>query len=271
MKQFVFRERGQFLKIIGAISVLITGMLFFTTIQAGEEFTQVKVIDPYIELHTGPGRGFPIFYVAEAGEWVEILKSKTSWYKVRLNNQKLGWVTKDQLRQTLTVDGEAVLLDDPDYQEYLDRTWEVGVLNGEFDGATLISAYGGFHFTKNLSTEISFSQALGNFSEIRMATINVVNEPFPELQPFKWIPYIEDTHISPYFGIGVGVMETLPRATLVQTIDRTDNLTFVTSGVKLYLTRRFLLRLEYRNFVVLTDRNENEDAEEWKLGFSIFF
>ena len=73
------------------------------------------------------------------------------------------------------------------------------------------------------------------------------------------------------FGIGVGVMETLPRATLVQTIDRTDNLTFVTSGLKFYLTRRFLLRLEYRKFVVLTDRNENEDVEEWKLGFSIFF
>ena len=246
-------------------------VLSCSALEAAEDYTQLQVIDPYIELHSGPGRGFPIFYVAEAGEWIEILKSKTSWYKVKLSNQKLGWVKREQLKKTLTVDGEVVVIDDPDFQEYLDRSWEIGVLTGDFEGASLISMYGGFHFTKNLSTEISLSQALGNFSEIRMATLNVINEPFPELQPFKWLPYAEDVHMSPYFGIGVGVMETLPRATLVQTIDRTDNLTFVTSGLKFYLTRRFLLRMEYRKFVVLTDRNENEDVEEWKLGFSIFF
>lgn len=259
------------MKIVRLYLSLLMVALYCSTLEAAEEYTQLRVIDPYLELHTGPGRGFPIFYVAEAGEWIEILKSKTSWYKVRLSNQKLGWVKREQLKKTLTVDGEVAVIDDPDFQEYLDRSWEIGVLTGDFEGASLISMYGGYHFTKNLSTEVSLSQVLGNFSEIRMATMNVINEPFPELQPFKWLPYVEDVQMSPYFGIGVGVMETLPRATLVQTIDRTDNLTFVTSGLKFYLTRRFLLRLEYRKFVVLTDRNENEDVEEWKLGFSIFF
>jgi len=259
------------LKIVRFYITLLMVALCCQTVEAAEEYTQLRVIDPYIELHTGPGRGFPIFYVAETGEWVEILKSKTSWYKVRLSNQKLGWVKREQLKKTLTVDGDMVVIVDPNFQEYLNRSWEIGVLNGDFEGASLISAYAGYHFTKNLSTEVSLSQALGNFSEIRMVTLNMINEPFPELQPFKWLPYIDEIHVSPYFGIGVGVMETLPRATLVQTIDRTDNLTFVTSGFKFYLTRRFLLRMEYRKFVVLTDRNKNEDVEEWKLGFSIFF
>jgi len=104
-----------------------------------------------------------------------------------------------------------------------------------------------------------------------MATLNVINEPFPDLLPFTWLPYLEDVHITPFLGIGVGIMETLPRGTLVQTIDRQDDLMFVTAGAKLYLTRRFLIRLEYRQFSVLTNRNENEEVEEWKLGFSIFF
>ncbi len=241
------------------------------SLQAAEESAQVRIIDPYIELHTGPGRGFPIFFVAEEGEWIEILKSKTSWYKVRLKNEKLGWVNKRQLKKTLNVDNEIVVLDDPDFDEYLNRDWEIGVLSGDFEGASVISLYGGYHFTQNLSTEISVSQALGNFSEIRMATVNVINEPFPDLKPLTWVPYLEDVHASPFFGIGAGVMETLPRATLVQTIDRQDDLLFVTAGAKFYLTRRFLLRMEYRRFVVLTDRNQNEDVEEWKLGFSIFF
>lgn len=259
------------MKFIRVIIVSLFGLFCYSTAHATEEFTQVKVVDAFIELHTGPGRGFPIFFVAEQGEWIEILKSKTSWYKVRLNSEKLGWVHKSQLQKTLTVDDQAVDLKDPDFEEFLNRDWELGVLNGDFEGAPIISAYGGFQITQNLSTELSVSQALGNFSEIRMATLNVVNEPFPDLKPLKWIPYLENVHFSPFFGIGAGVMETLPRATLVQTIDRTDNLMFVTSGAKFYLTRRFLLRMEYRRFVVLTNRNQNEDVEEWKIGFSIFF
>jgi len=242
-----------------------------SSLLAAEDFAQVKVVDPYIELHTGPGRGFPVFFVAEQGEWIEILKRKTNWYKVRLQSEKLGWVHQDQLRKTLTVDNEAVVIEDPDFQEYLDRNWEIGVLNGDFEGASLISLYGGYHFTENLTTELSVSQALGNFSEIRTATINMVNEPFPDLKPFKWLPYLEDVHLSPFFGVGAGVMKTLPRGTLVQPVDREDDLLFVTTGAKFYLTRRFLLRMEYRHFVVLTSRNDNEDVEEWKIGFSIFF
>lgn len=242
-----------------------------TSLLAEEDFAQVKIVDPYIELHTGPGRGFPVFFVAEQGEWIEILKRKTNWYKVRLQNEKLGWVNQEQLRKTLTVDNKAVVIEDPDFQEYLNRNWEIGVLNGDFEGASLISLYGGYHFTENLTTELSVSQALGNFSEIRTATINMVNEPFPDLKPFKWLPYLEDVHLSPFFGVGAGVMKTLPRGTLVQPIDREDDLLFVTTGAKFYLTRRFLLRMEYRHFVVLTSRNDNEDVEEWKIGFSIFF
>lgn len=246
-------------------------MVLTSSLQAAEDFAQVKVIDPYIELHTGPGRGFPVFFVAEQGEWIEILKSKTSWYKVRLQSEKLGWVHRDQLQKTLTVDDKAVVIEDPDFEEYLNRDWEIGVLNGDFDGASLISLYGGYHFTENMTTELSVSQALGNFSEIRTATINVVNEPFPDLKPFKMVPYMENVHLSPFFGVGAGVMKTLPRGTLVQPVDREDDLLFVTTGAKFYLTRRFLLRLEYRHFVVLTSRNNNEDVEEWKIGFSIFF
>ncbi len=264
-------SKGTFLKIIKILVICLIGPFYYSSFQAEEAYVHLKVTDPYIELRSGPGRGFPIFFVAEQGEWIEILKSKTRWYKIRLKSERVGWVHKDQLQRTLTVDDEVVVIEDPDFDEYLNRDWEVGVLTGDFEGASLISLYGGYHFTRNLSTEISVSQALGNFSEIRTATINLINEPFPDLKPFSWFPYLEDVHVTPYFGIGVGMMETLPRATLVQTIDRTDDLMFVTSGAKFYLTRRFLLRMEYRKFAVLTDRNNNEEVEEWKIGFSIFF
>ena len=36
------------------------------------------------------------------------------------------------------------------------------------------------------------------------------------------------------------------------------------------LTRRFLLRAEYKSYVVFTSRDENEEVEEWKVGFAFF-
>ena len=234
-------------------------------------YVQAQIADPFIDMRTGPGSSFPIFYVAEQGEWITILLSKTSWYKVRLANNQEGWVYKDQLKRTLDVEGNELNINDPDFAAFIERNWELGVLSGDFEGAPSITMFGAYRFTENLSTELALSQALGNFSEIRTATINLINEPFPQWQPFTWVPGIEQIGLSPYFGVGAGVMETLPRATLVQVIDRQDNLLFLTAGAKMYLTRQFILHIEYRNIAILTDRNDNEKAEEWKIGFSIFF
>ena len=50
---------------------------------AEDALPEVQVVEPYIELHTGPASGYPVFYVAEKGEWIQVLKSRTSWYKVQ--------------------------------------------------------------------------------------------------------------------------------------------------------------------------------------------
>ncbi len=63
------------------------------------------VSDPYLELHTGPGRGYPIFYVAGQGDKITLLKERTEWYKIRTPRGKEGWVNVAQLRNTLDLDG----------------------------------------------------------------------------------------------------------------------------------------------------------------------
>ena len=57
----------------------------------------------------------------------------------------------------------------------------------------------------------------------------------------------------------------------VATVDRTDSLAQVGFGVRTYLTRRFILRAEYKSYVVFTSRNDNEEIREWKAGLSFFF
>jgi hypothetical protein len=225
----------------------------------GEERREVVIDDPYIELHTGPGRGYPVFFVAERGEAIELLKRRTEWFKVQVARGKEGWVHFEQLQRTLNPDGEPFDLPRLGLGDYAARRWEVGALYGDFGGANVISTYGSRSFTPNLSGELWLSQALGRFSDSTFATINIVHLMYP------------DWRASPYFTLGAGVINTEPKATLVATVDRTDSLAQAGAGVRMYLTRRFVFRAEYKAHVVFTSRDDNEEVREWKAGFSFFF
>lgn len=217
------------------------------------------VTEAFIELRTGPGRGYPIFYVVERGEHIDVLKERTDWYKVRTSKGKEGWVFANALSKTLGADGNLLAISLPDFDDYTHRTWEGGMMYGDFGGADVASIYGSWHFTRNLSAEVDVAQFFGEFSNGNYVTLNLVHQPFP-----NW-------RISPFFTLGGGIVETQPKSTLVQTPDRSDNMLDVGVGVRYYLTRRFLVRAQYKNYVVLTSRDTHEKIDEWKLGFSAFY
>jgi hypothetical protein len=223
------------------------------------QYREVAIADPYIDLHTGPGAGYPIFFVAERGEQIELLMRRTDWFKVRVPRGEEGWVHRDQLKTTLNPDGEPFDLPEPGLEDYAARRWEFGALYGDFGGANVIATYAARSFTPNLSGEVWFAQAVGQFSDSTLATVNIVHLMYPEKR------------ISPYFTLGAGAITTHPKATLVATVDRTDSLAEVGAGMRLYLTRRFVFRTEYKSLVVFTSRNDNEEIREWKAGVSFFF
>ncbi len=220
---------------------------------------EVTIADPFIELRTGPGSGYPIFFVAERGEDIKLVKRRTEWFKVRIPRGEEGWVHFEQLATTLNPDGQPFDLRALGFSDYAARRWEVGALYGDFGGANIIGAYGARSFTPNLSGELWVSQALGRFSDSTMVTLNIVHLMYP------------DWRASPYFTLGGGVIKTEPKATLVATTDRTDSVAHAGVGVRTYLTRRFVFRAEYKTHVVFTSRDDNEEVQEWKAGFSFFF
>ena len=226
---------------------------------AERQYREVTIADPYIELHTGPGGGYPIFFVAERGEEIALLMRRTEWFKVRVARGEEGWVHFEQLATTLNPDGQPFDLPALGFSDYEARRWEVGALYGDFGGANVIGMYGSRNVTPNLSGEIWVSQALGRFSDSTLVTLNIVHLMYP------------DWRASPYFTLGGGVIKTQPKATLVATTDRTDNLALAGVGVRAYLTRRFVFRAEYKTHVVFTSRDDNEEVQEWKAGFSFFF
>lgn len=226
---------------------------------ADDVLLNVTVADPYLEMHTGPGVGYPRFYVVDRGDTVDILKRRTEWFLVRTVNGREGWVAREQLQQTLKPDGERVEFAAPDQDDFTNSRWEVGLLAGDFGGANIISVYGGYSLNAHVGIELWGSQILGNFSNGWMGSVNVIHETWP------------DWRISPFFTLGTGVVHTEPKSTIVQGEDRTDQVAHAGAGFRIYATQRFIVRAEYKSYVVFTSRDDNEEVEEWKVGFAFFF
>jgi len=219
----------------------------------------VAVADPYLEMHTGLGRGYPIFHVVDRGESVEIIKQRTDWFLVRDADGDEGWVDQDQMELTLNPDGSEVDFERAGLEDFTNSRWEMGALAGDFGGANIVSLYGGYSLNPNVSVEVWGSQILGNFSNGWTASVNVVHEAWP------------DWRISPFFTLGAGMIWTEPKSTIIQGEDRNDQIGHAGAGFRVYVARRFLFRAEYRTHVVFTSRNDNEEVEEWKVGFAFFF
>lgn len=220
---------------------------------------QVSVNDAYLNVYSGPGRGYPIFHVVERDEIITLLKSRTDWIKIKTRRGLEGWVQRSDMQFTLALDGSKPEFPDNTQADYLVDRFEVGAAYGDFAGADSLTLNAGYRFTKNLSAELRYAENTGQFSDSQIIAAAVLFQPFPE-----W-------RTSPFFSVGSGTIKTFPSSTLVQTEDRKDDLLQAGLGAYMHLTGRLFLRMEYTNHYVMTSRNTNEEVNEWKLGFNVFF
>ena len=237
------------------------GLLIFlaATATAWAEGLEVTVADPFLEMRTGPGRAFPVVNVVERGEKVQVEKRRTDWFQVTDENGREGWVHKGQMAETLVPAGVKMEIDDPGREDFGAHRREVGLLVGDYGGSNVVTAYGAYAFNEHLAAEVAISHLLGNFSDGQYLTLGVTHVPRP------------DWRIQPFLSVGTGVIRIEPKGTLVGTEERTDQVAYAGLGVRAYVARRFIVRGEFKEYVVFTDRDENEEDTEWKIGFAFFF
>ncbi|MDE2050291.1 MAG: SH3 domain-containing protein [Gammaproteobacteria bacterium] len=222
-------------------------------------YVQVYVKTPYLELHTGPGRGYPVFDVVPQGERVTVLFRRTQWLKVRTRRGAEGWASEDDMLQTVLADGRALPLHIGNRAGFTSHRFEAGAFAGVYGGANLVSAYTSLSFNPQLAVEASVGQILGRYSNGVTADIGLTHVPMPQ-----W-------RLSPFLMLGLGVLHVEPKATLVQPANRTEQTAYVGGGFRYYIGRSFFLRAEYKTHVVITTQNRNQVEDEWKLGFAVFF
>ncbi len=240
-------------------AVLATAALFAAGAALAASAERVVVQDPYLEFHSGPGRGYPVFHVVDRGESVDLLRRRTDWIKVRSADGAEGWVNRAQLERTLTPGGEPVSLPGPSPESRTGHHWEASLATGDFGGANVVSAQVAWAMTSTLLARADVSQLLGSYSDGWLVTAGIAHVFMPQ-----W-------RASPFIGIGGGVLRVDPKSTLVKSEDRTDETAYAGIGVRGFLTNRFLLQAEYRSYVVFTDRDDNEELSAWTVAFTYFF
>lgn len=235
--------------------MLLLGVL---SLQLMAETVDVKVSGDFVNLHSGPGRGYPIVQVAIKGETLILNKRRTDWVQVEFKQQQY-WLARADLTQLVTLQQQTFTVSDERIALYEQRSLEAGFMFGDFNGSSFYQLSLAYLFSPYVQTELAVGQANGDQADNLSAELSVYLSPLPH-----W-------RVSPYFGIGGGVLRTTPRTVLVQTPDRNNSLASAELGVRYYLSRNFIARAGYRRSVIVTDRNDNEEIDTWKLGFSVFF
>lgn len=214
---------------------------------------------PYIDVHTFAGRGYPIFHVVEQNEKVLIIKRRNDWFNIETLDGKNGWVARKYMDGTVDENQIAVDFKHGGWKEHHNNAFEAGLTAGTLEGAIAYTPFLAYSFTKSIRGEIKYTQAFGEFSNLKLAAINVTHQPFP-----SW-------RISPFFRVGSGFIQTNPSTILVQSEDREDPILTVGGGFVFYASNHLVLRVEYDNHIIMTTRNVNEEVEEWKAGFGVLF
>jgi uncharacterized protein YgiM (DUF1202 family) len=92
-----------------------------------EQLLQVFVAEPYLELRTGPGRGYPVTQVVARDESVDVLFRRTDYFKVRTERGVEGWASARDMQRTLLADGSRFTIDLGDRAGFQTHRWEPSV------------------------------------------------------------------------------------------------------------------------------------------------
>ncbi|MBI3368673.1 MAG: SH3 domain-containing protein [Burkholderiales bacterium] len=244
-------------------TLLVIALLLFGMVPpsraADEPAESVQVADPYLEMRTGPGRGYPIFHVAQRGESVQLILRHTDWFKVRGAKGQEGWVERAQLLGTLTAAGAPRTFRDVLVDDYLNRRVELGAAWGRFKSEPMLKLWTAYRLSESLGMELSLGQVQGLFSGTDFWHLNASAEPW------------SDRRLSPYFSVGVGKFKNIPNQSLVGATTTDAKLANASLGLRWYLSERFVARADWTLYTAFLSDQRSREYRAATLGLSFFF
>lgn len=237
-------------------SIFLLALLLPHFVQA--EAVQLVVQEVYIDLHSGPGRGFPKQYAVERGATITVIKQRTDWIKVQTERGRSGWVKSSDVEQTLTTAGLPVRLSRTRFSDYSQQRFEMTAGGGYYASEPEVFARLAYRWSKIFSVELGAAQVTSDFSSSTLVMAGVL------AQPFQW------GRFSPYLSIGVGRNYNDPNRSLIDSEKSDSDFYSFGLGTRFYLTRSLVVRAEYKRYNLL-EGDENDGQNEYNIGLSFFF
>ena len=220
---------------------------------------RLQVNDAFLELHTGPGRGYPVFFVVERRQWVTVELRRTDWYRVRAEGGQVGWAPRRQLEATLTEAGAGQTFRDGVVDDYLGRRLEMGAAWGRFKSEPMLKLWTQYRLADAVAAELSVGQVQGVFSGSDFWTLSLTSEPW------------SDRRLSPFFSVGLGGFRNIPNASLVNAATTDARLAHATVGLRWTLAERFVARVDASLYTAFVADNRSLEYRAFTAGIAFFF
>jgi hypothetical protein len=197
---------------------------------------RVQVLEPFIEMRTGPGRGYPVFHVVERAAWIVIELRRTDWYRVRVDgvqNAAVGWVQREQLEATLTDAGAGRNFRDAVVDDYLNRRLEFGAALGRVKGQPLVKFWGAYRLGESIALQAVAGQMQGPLAGTDYWHLGLIAEPWSDR---RW---------SPFLTVGLGRFNNQPGGSLISPSVTRAKLGHAGVGLNWHVSERLVARLDW--------------------------
>jgi len=224
-----------------------------------EDYQRASVAEPFLEIHTGPAGSYPIFYIAEQGEEILLLKRRTDWYRIRLSNGKEGWVHRSGIEKTLLAQGRKKQWVERLYDDTIAGRLEMGWAAGTFNGDPSLFIRATYIMTDVLALEGTAGFVSGDLGSSELYHGGIVVTPWRG----RWF--------SLSGTVGAGYIFATPSSLLVNVTRETFQEAHAGLGISVPLVRNLFARGDFRNYTVFMSPERTREFQEYSVGLSFRF
>lgn len=231
------------------------------TAASGKEraFQEAVVVEPFLEIHTGPGSSYPVFYIAEKGETIWLIRRRVDWYEIRLRNGTEGWAHRREIEKTLLASGYRKRLLERLYDDFVAEKTALGWSAGTFAGDPAMYVRLTYDLTDHLAIEGTGGFASGDLGSTQLYHGGIVVTPWRA----RWLE-IGGT-------IGGGAVHVTPTSLLVNAESGTFPSAHAGVGLAIPLFRNLDGRVDVRHFTLFMNTERTREFQEYSAGLSFRF
>ncbi len=225
----------------------------------GPAFHEAVIVEPFLEIHTGPASSYPVFYVAEKGETIVLMKRRADWYEIRLRNGTEGWAHRREIERTLLASGYRKHWTERIYDDYVAGKAALGWSAGTFAGDPALYVRLTYPLTSNLSFEANGGFASGDLGSTQLYHGGIVMTP--------WLAQ----RLAIAATMGAGVAHVTPTGLLVNAESGTFPTAYAGAGFKIPLFRNLEGRVDVRHFTLFMNTERTREFQEYSAGLLFRF